>query len=184
MEITISVDNAAQALLGGLARKADVAMSRTIARFSKWLKAEAIRQVARQGGLTQKRLRQMNRVRVYREGRQLKAWIGLRAVDLSRTGAVRHSRQALGASVGGTIYGGSFVSNNTVFIRTAENSRWGHQLAGEPFLAGASLSEIDRVQMPLLPEAEARQLIANLSRKAKVQFRHILMQNISHALAG
>jgi hypothetical protein len=184
-DLTLGLDRTSRAV--------KTAIKRAVRKTLNALRTQILRQVSRDSGMTQKKLRQYQRVHISLRDNDGLLWVGLNPVPLHETGRVSWSRKRGGARVRGKTYAGSFYrpvygSQPKVWIRSARNRQEGHpgyhpkrrRYSAAPGGLNRGRFPVELLGAPL--EDSADKLDARIEQFARDRFRKHLAHELEYAL--
>jgi hypothetical protein len=184
-DLTLGLDRASRAV--------KVAIKRAVRKTLNALRTLILRQVSRDSGMTQKKLRQYQRIHINLRDHDGLLWVGLNPVPLHETGRVSWNRKRIGARVRGKTYAGAFYSpvygsQPKVWIRSARNRQEGHpgyHRKRRRYTAASSSLNRGRFPIELLGaplEDSTSKLDARIEQFARDRFRKNLTHELEYAL--
>lgn len=174
-------------------RAVKLAIKRAVRKTLNALRTFVLRQVSRDSGMTQKKLKNYQRVHISLRDNDGFLWVGLNPVPLHETGRVSWSRKRIGARVRGKSYAGSFYqsvygSQPKVWIRSSRNRQEGHpgyhpkrrRYKAAPGSLNRGRFPVELLGAPL--EDSAGKLDARIEQFARDRFRKNLTHELEYAL--
>lgn len=184
-DLTLGLDRTSRAV--------KTAIKRAIRKTLNALRTLILRQVSRDSGMTQKKLKQYQRVHISLRDNDGLIWVGLNPVPLHETGRVSWSRKRAGARVGGKTYAGTFYrpvygSQPKVWIRSARNRQEGHpgyhpkrrRYSAAPGALNRGRFPVELLGAPL--DDSEDKLDARIEQFARDRFRKNLAHELEYAL--